>query len=100
MDLKTRYKVKGIGKEQTIASKVNIFYDSTGKIEKVQDKWDGNLPDSSIKNVSLGQLISPFWWLHYAEAWLFWLWSLVWWTWPWQVCGLFCLHSCVHSNTA
>ncbi|KAI9850167.1 MAG: hypothetical protein M1838_006012 [Thelocarpon superellum] len=53
LDLKTRYKVKGIGKEVTIASVVNIFYDKeSGKIDKVQDKWDGKLPDSSIKNVS------------------------------------------------
>lgn len=52
MDLKTRYKVKGIGKEQVISSKVNIFVDEkTGLIKKVEDKWDGNLPDDSgIKN--------------------------------------------------
>ncbi|KAL8797169.1 MAG: hypothetical protein Q9195_000636 [Heterodermia aff. obscurata] len=52
IDLKTRYVVKGIGKEQTISSKVNIFYDKdTGKITKVQDKWDGQLPDSSFTNI-------------------------------------------------
>jgi len=52
MDLKTRYVVKGIKKEQTIASKVNIFYDkATGKITKVEDKWNGELPDSSFVNV-------------------------------------------------
>ncbi|MCJ1408088.1 hypothetical protein MMC19_002161 [Ptychographa xylographoides] len=52
MDLKTRYVVKGIGKEQTIASKIQIFYDkSTGKITQVQDKWDGNLPDSTFTNI-------------------------------------------------
>ncbi|KAI9678858.1 MAG: hypothetical protein M1817_005918 [Caeruleum heppii] len=85
MDLKTRYKVKGIGKETTIASKVNIFYDkASGKIEKVEDKWDGKLPESSIANVSARQLISPFWWLHYAEAWAFWTWSFVWYTRPWE----------------
>ncbi|KAA6414394.1 MAG: hypothetical protein FRX48_01143 [Lasallia pustulata] len=51
MDLKTRYVLKGIGKEQTIASKILIYYDqSTGKITKLQDKWDGQLPDSSFKN--------------------------------------------------
>lgn len=51
MDLKTRYVVKGVGKEQTIDSKIMIFYDkATGKITKVQDKWDGQLPDSSFKN--------------------------------------------------
>ncbi|CAF9931602.1 MAG: hypothetical protein HETSPECPRED_008141 [Heterodermia speciosa] len=52
LDLKTRYVVKGIGKEQTIASKVNIFYDKdSGKITKVEDKWDGQLPDSSFTNI-------------------------------------------------
>ncbi|KAI4258981.1 MAG: hypothetical protein LQ352_000977 [Teloschistes flavicans] len=51
MDLKTRYVTKGINKEQTIASRINIFYDKdTGKITKVQDKWDGELPDSTFKN--------------------------------------------------
>jgi len=51
MDLRTRYVIKGINKEQTIDSKVNIFYDNaTGKITKVEDKWDGKLPESSIQN--------------------------------------------------
>ncbi|KAF6230360.1 hypothetical protein HO133_004702 [Letharia lupina] len=51
MDLRTRYVVKGIGKEQTIDSKINIFHDKdTGKITKVEDKWDGKLPDSSLMN--------------------------------------------------
>lgn len=52
MDLKTRYVVKGIGKEQVISSKIQIYYDkATGKITKVQDKWDGNLPDSTFTNI-------------------------------------------------
>jgi len=51
MDLKTRYVVKGIGKEQTISSVVKIYTTADGsKIEKVQDMWDGELPDSSFKN--------------------------------------------------
>jgi len=50
MNLKTRYVVKGIGKEQTISSVVNIFTDSNGKIEKVEDKWDGKLPDGPFSN--------------------------------------------------
>ncbi|KAL1583137.1 hypothetical protein WHR41_07990 [Cladosporium halotolerans] len=49
MDLTTRYKVKGVGKETTINSKINIFTDG-GKIQRVEDKWDGKLPDSSITN--------------------------------------------------
>ena len=86
LDLKTRYVVKGIGKEQTIASKVNIFYDKdSGKITKVEDKWDGQLPDSSFTNVSVGQILSPWWWMHYGEGWAWWMWSFTWQTRPWQV---------------
>ena len=88
MDLKTRYVTKGINKEQTIESRVNIFYDkSTGKITKVQDKWGGELPDSSFKNVSVEQLLDPWWWVHYGEGWIWWMWSFTWDTWWWQVCG-------------
>lgn len=88
MDLKTRYVTKGVSKEQTIESRINIFYDKdTGKITKVQDKWGGELPDSSFKNVSVEQLFNPWWWVHYAEGWAWWLWSFTWDTWWWQVCG-------------
>lgn len=88
MDLKTRYVTKGISKEQTIESKINIFYDKdTGKITKVQDKWGGELPDSSFKNVSIEQLFDPWWWVHYGEGWAWWMWSFTWDTWWWQVCG-------------
>ena len=94
MDLKTRYVLKGIGKEQTIASKILIYYDqATGKITKLQDKWDGQLPDSSFKNVSLRQLFSPWWWFHYGEGWAWWMWSFTWDTWWWQVCER-CLLTC------
>lgn len=89
MDLRTRYVVKGIGKEQTIDSKINISYDkATGKITKVEDKWDGKLPDSSFTNVSIDQLFSPWWYLHYAESWGWRLWSFTWDMWWWQVCAI------------
>lgn len=88
MDMKTRYVVKGIGKEQTISSVINIYLNSQGKIEKVEDKWDGKLPDSAIANVSFPQLMSPWWWLYYMEAWIFWLWSFVWYTRIWLVRGI------------
>jgi hypothetical protein len=88
MDLKTRYVIKGIGKEQTIASIVTIQTSADGsKIEHVQDKWNGELPDSSIKNVSFQKAASPSWWIDYGIAWMFWIWSLVWWTKPWMVSG-------------
>ena len=87
MDLRTRYVLKGISKEQIIDSKINIFYDkASGKITKVEDKWDGNLPDSSFQDVSFGRLFTSGWWFHYAEGWAWWFWSFTWNTLPWQVC--------------
>ena len=91
LDLSTRYVVKGIKKEQTINSKVQIHYDkATGTITSVQDKWDGNLPDSSFKDVSFARLFSPWWWLHYVESWVWWGWSFSWETRAWQVCEKGC----------
>ena len=52
MDLKTKYTVKGVGMEQVIESKVLIHTDAAGeKIVKVEDKWDGKLPDGVFTNV-------------------------------------------------
>lgn len=87
MNLKTRYVVKGIGKEQTINSVINIHTTADGKkIAKVEDKWDGNLPDSSISNVSSPlQLLSPTWVVNYGIGWGFWCWSFVWETRIWNV---------------
>ncbi len=88
MDMKTRYVVKGIGKEQTIQSVIAIHTDEQGKISKVEDKWDGKLPDGAISNVSsVFQLLSPFWWINYYLAWTFWLWSFTWETRVWRVGG-------------
>ena len=84
MDLKTRYVVKGIGKEQIIQSQILIHMNGD-KISKVEDKWDGKLPDGVIANVSFIQLLNPLWWANYTWAWIFYLWSFVWWTWPWRV---------------
>ncbi|KAG9189091.1 hypothetical protein G6011_05959 [Alternaria panax] len=50
MDLRTRYVIKGLGKEQLIQSEVAIHLDAEGKIAKVEDKWDGKLPDGAIAN--------------------------------------------------
>lgn len=58
MDLKTRYVIKGINKEQTIQSVVAIHLDEQGKIKKVEDKWDGKLPEGSISEVSRAVLIA------------------------------------------
>ncbi|KAG9230250.1 hypothetical protein BJ875DRAFT_385578 [Amylocarpus encephaloides] len=58
MDLKTRYVVKGIKKEQTIESVVNIHTDAEGKkISLVEDKWNGQLPDGAFTNASQTQVL-------------------------------------------
>lgn len=64
LDLKTRYVVKGIGKEQTIASKVKIWTEGEGanmRIKRVEDRWDDQLPDSTFKNAlrNLNSVIVP-----------------------------------------
>lgn len=86
MDLKTRYKVKGIGIEQTIESVIKIHTDEKGeRITKVEDRWNGEIPEGAFAKVGLSQLLSPGWWVSRGEMVGFWLWSLVWWTWPWEV---------------
>jgi hypothetical protein len=91
MDLKTRYKMKGIGSEQTIESVVKIHTDEKGeRITKVEDKWNGEIPEGAFAKVGLSQLLSPGWWFSRVGMVGFWLWSLVWRTWPWEV-GFFYL---------
>lgn len=86
IDLKSRYVIKGINKEQTIQSVVAIHTDQQGKISKVEDKWNGKLPEGSITNVSsIFDLLSPVWWINYSIAWGFWGWSFVWETRVWNV---------------
>lgn len=72
MDMSTLYKVKGIGKETTINSKVNIFVED-GKIKRVEDKWDGQLPNSSIANVrkKWTNVVDPRFWGNYAFGWCY-----------------------------
>ncbi len=52
MDLKTRYEINGIGKEQTIESVVQIHTDSSGKIKMVEDRWNDHIPDGVFATVS------------------------------------------------
>ncbi|KAK3694169.1 hypothetical protein B0T22DRAFT_373173 [Podospora appendiculata] len=49
LDLRNRYTVKGIKSEQEIASRVRIFVDdASGRIDKVEDRWNDSLPDGPI----------------------------------------------------
>jgi len=52
LELSNKYVVKGIKKEQVIDSIVRIFVGSDGKIEKVEDKWNGKLPEGAFSEVS------------------------------------------------
>jgi hypothetical protein len=86
MDLKTRYKVKGIGSEQVIESVVKIYTDEQGeKITKVEDRWNGSIPEGAFAKVSLSQLCSPWWWGSRLGMVTFWGCSLVWWSRSWEV---------------
>jgi hypothetical protein len=112
MDMTTMYKVKGIGKETTITSKVNIFHEG-GKITRVEDKWDGKLPDSGIANVSKTwtNAVDPRFWTNYWFGWGYSLLVLVHDSWWWMVrdfCGSFlflllrdglALHPLIHSSS-
>lgn len=62
MDLTTRYKLKGLGVEQTINSKINIFTNSAGnRITKVEDRWDGKIPEGPFAKAwrELNSVIVP-----------------------------------------
>lgn len=48
VDLRNKYTVKVVGKEQEIASRVKIFVGDDGKIERVEDRWDGKLPEGAV----------------------------------------------------
>lgn len=82
LDLKTMYKVKGFGTEQTIQSKVKIFT-KDDKITKVEDRWNDQLPEGAFANVSLLSLRS---WVYYGQSWVYYLWSFTWETRLWRVC--------------
>jgi hypothetical protein len=52
MDLKTRYKVKGIGMEKVIESVIVIKTDEGGQmILGVEDRWNGEIPEGAIATV-------------------------------------------------
>lgn len=48
-----KYVLKGIKKEQVMESVVRIFTDeASGKITRVEDRWNGNLPEGAVSDVS------------------------------------------------
>ncbi|KAI1506009.1 hypothetical protein F5X99DRAFT_404557 [Biscogniauxia marginata] len=48
LNLSNKYVVKAIGKEQIVDSVVRIHVGTDGKIDKVEDKWNGQLPEGSV----------------------------------------------------
>ena len=57
MDLKTRYKVKGLGTEQTIDSRITVSTTGQGegmRIKQVMDKWDGEIQEGPVKKALRG----------------------------------------------
>ncbi|KAK1974174.1 hypothetical protein LZ30DRAFT_741262 [Colletotrichum cereale] len=48
LELKNSYTVKGVKTEQTMESVVQIEVGDDGKITKVNDKWNNNLPDGAF----------------------------------------------------
>lgn len=61
-DMSNKYVVKGINQEKVMTSVVRIHVGSDGKIEKVEDRWNGELPSGAISDVSNPQnwTLSPF----------------------------------------
>ena len=60
MDLKTRYKIKGVGSEQTIESVVKIFTNGEGRITEVQDRWNDSIPEGPFAKVSSSAIFFRF----------------------------------------
>jgi hypothetical protein len=57
MDLRVNYVIRGLNKEQMIQSVVAVYLDGEGKIERVEDRWDGELPEGVIGEVRCDQVL-------------------------------------------
>lgn len=118
MDLKTKYTVKGLGTEKVIESLIKIHTDEKGeKILKVEDRWNGDIPEGPIAKVSdvlslrglvgVGwKLVNPWWWARYWRDWGFWVLCWGWETRVWEVGGwkvssiITTTHSCLSHPRA
>lgn len=57
MQLKTKYKVKGLGSEQVVESVIAVHTEGQGeamRVVKVEDKWDGEIKEGPIKSALRG----------------------------------------------
>lgn len=60
LKLRNKYVVKGIKKEQVMNSVVRIEVSEDGMIQKVEDRWNGSLPEGAVSQVGVPPLFSPF----------------------------------------
>jgi hypothetical protein len=60
MDLRIKYVVRGVGVEQLVQSLVSVEVDGEGRVCRVEDRWDGELKEGGIGEVSsIFRLLSP-----------------------------------------
>jgi hypothetical protein len=52
MDLRIKYVVRGVGVEQLVQSLVSVEVDGEGRVSRVEDRWDGELKEGGIGEVS------------------------------------------------
>jgi hypothetical protein len=53
MNQKTEYTLVGIGKPTTVDSVVAIWIGEDGKITRVEDRWNGKLPEGAFTDVGI-----------------------------------------------
>lgn len=51
-EMTNKYVVKGIKKEQVMNSVVAVHIAADGKIDRVEDRWNGKLPEGAVSDVS------------------------------------------------
>ena len=74
--------MKVVGTEKVTSTKVKIHTEDLGKISKVDDRWDGKIPEGTFALVSFFRLWS---WILPTKEIGFGLWSVCWETRLWQV---------------
>lgn len=103
IDLKTKYKLAGVGMEKVMESQVLIWTKPVGgvngadgeklRIVKVEDRWNGGeLPEGPFAKVRQNGIIrggiglmNPFYWAGYVMETNIWVICQIWEMWWWQV---------------
>jgi hypothetical protein len=78
-----------LGSEQVITSKVKVWTSENGggemRIEKVEDRWDGKIPEGAFAKVGLSEVVNPLWWFRVWRVLAWWAFCWVAWTRVWVV---------------